>query len=94
MKWKGKWDCERFLRTINGQINKDFTQIKILRSYSYSMNGNTTCNYAYLDLKDGVIVSADYGFGKYKGLEITNCEKCWNDNEKLRMKNFFTGEFC
>lgn len=94
MKWRGKWDCERFLNTINGKINKDFTQIRILKSYSFSMSGSSTCNYAYLELKDNIIVSCDYGFGKYKGLEITNCKECWESNPNLRMKNIFTGEFC
>lgn len=87
-----KIDCKRFLQKVNGTIDKDFKNIRMVKSYSWSLNGNSTCDYAYLELKDKIVVSADYGFAKYKGYELLNCEECYENNPQLRMKNIFTGE--
>lgn len=89
-----KVECYKFLLNINGKIDKEFKNIRITKGYSWSMNGNTTQNFAYLELKDRVVVSADYGFAKYKGIELINCEPCWENHPELRMKNIFTGEEC
>lgn len=89
-----KIDCKHFLRIVNGTIDKDFKNIRMVKSYSWSLNGNSTYDYAYLELKDRIVVSADYGFAKYKGYELLNCEECYENNPQLRMKNIFTGEEC
>lgn len=89
-----KIDCKRFLQIVNGTIDKDFKNIRMVKSYSWSLNGNSTYNYAYLGLKDRIVVSADYGFAKYKGYELLNCEECYENNPQLRMKDIFTGEEC
>lgn len=94
MKQNKKIDCLRFLQNNNGKIDKEFKNIRIMKSYSFSMSGNTTCNYGYLELKDNIIVGADYGFAKFKGIELVNCKECWENNPNLRMKNIFTGEDC
>lgn len=84
-------DCEKFLQRHNGEINKDFTRVRITKSDYHSIYGNKY-TYAYLDLKDGVIISASYGFGKFKGYKLVNCENAYK-NVDLRMRNIFTGEF-
>ena len=89
-----KWDCKAFLKICNASIDKDFEKIRIVKNVTYSMDGRITRNFAYLTLKDRVIVSADYGFGKLKGIKLEKCEECWNNNPELRMKNIFTGEDC
>ena len=89
-----KIDCKHFLRIVNGTIDKDFKNIRMVKSYSWSLNGNSTYDYAYLRLKDKIVVSADYGFAKYKGYELLNCEESYENNPQLRMKGIFTGEEC
>ena len=94
MKQNRKIDCCRFLLNNNATIDKEFKNIRIVKGASWSFSGNTTYNYAYLELKDNVIISADYGFAKFKGIELTNCQECWDNNPNLRMKNIFTGQDC
>lgn len=89
-----KIDCYNFLIDNRATIDKDLEKIRIVKSAKFSFSGRTTYTYAYLELKDGIIVNADYGLGKYKGIELTNCKECWENNPKLRMKNIFTGEDC
>jgi len=87
-------DCKRFLERINGTIDKDFKNIRIVKGYSRNFFGGSTYQWAYLELKDNVIVSADYGFAKHKGIELLNCQECWDNNPNLRMKDIFTGKDC
>lgn len=94
MKKTIKIDCERFLERVNGTIDKDFKNIRMVKGCSWSFNGTRTQSWAYLELKDGVVVGADYGFAKYKGYELTNCQECYDNCPNLRMKNIFTGEDC
>lgn len=87
-------DCERFLKNHNGTIDKEFKSIRLVKGYSWSISGNSTYQWAYLDLKDNVVVGADYGYAKFKGIKLTNCQECWDNNPNLRMKNIFTGQDC
>lgn len=89
-----KIDCKKFLQRINGTIDKDFKNIRIVKDYTICLNGRTTFNYAYLELKDRVVVDADYGFAKYKGFELLDCETCYEQNPNLRMKDIFSGRDC
>lgn len=91
---KIKIDCKKFLQRINGTIDKDFKNIRIVKDYTICLNGRTSFNYAYLELEDKVVVSADYGFAKYKGFELIDCETCYEQNPSLRMKDIFTGRDC
>lgn len=93
MKQSKRIDCYNFLINNNATIDKELKNIRIVKGVSWSLRGSTY-NYVYLGLKDGVIVSADYGFSRYKGIELTNCKECWENNPKLRMKDIFTGEDC
>ena len=86
-------DCERFLKIHNGTIDKEFKSVRLVKGYSWSMSGSTY-QWAYLDLKDGVVVSADYGYAKYKGIRLINCKECWENNLNLRKKDIFTGKDC
>jgi len=89
-----KIDCKRFLQMVNGTINKSFNSVRIVKRFSWQLNADSNYSYAYLELKDKIVVSADYGFSKYKNYELLNCEECYENNPQLRMKNIFTGEEC
>ena len=87
-------DCEKFLKNHNGTIDKEFKNVRFVKGYSWSNSGNSSYQWAYLDLKDNVVVGADHGYAKFKGIKLTNCEECWENNPTLRMKNIFTGQDC
>lgn len=89
-----KMECKLFLTMLNGTINKDFSAIRIIKSQSWNLNGNSTFNFANLSLENNIIIDADYGFGKYKGIELINCQECYNNYPNLRMKNLFNGLDC
>ena len=90
-----KMDCLRFLAIINGQINKDFTSIRFIKKQEINyITGNKNVSYGYFELKDCVIVECERGFSQYKGYELVDCEKVWNEHVDRRMKSIFTGDFC
>lgn len=90
-----KMDCARFLSIVNGKINKDFTSIRFVKKQEINyITGNKNVTYGYFELKDKIIVECERGFSQYKGYELVDCEKVWNDNENKRMRNIFTGDFC
>lgn len=89
-----KMECRHFLQMVNGTIDKKFENIRIIKSRTWNINGSSTFNFANLSLKNNVIVDADYGFAKYKGIELTNCQECYVCYPELRMKDIFTGTDC
>ena len=42
-------DCERFLKNHNGTIDKELKSIRLVKGYSWSISGNSTYQWAYLE---------------------------------------------
>lgn len=90
-----KMDCAGFLNKISGVINKNFTTIRFVKSKKINyMTGRQNITYGYFKLENNIIIECERGFSEYKGDELVNCQKAWEDNINLRLTDIFTGNFC
>lgn len=89
-------DCKKLLFRLRGVIDKSGTTIRFIKKEIFDyVNGKTHRDYGYLYLKDGKIIECERGYSnQYKGCEVLNIEKCWEENIELRMTNLFTGGYC
>ena len=91
-----KIDCLKLLKRLRGVIDKSGTTIRFIKKETFDyVNGTTYRDYGYFYLKDGKIIECERGYSaQYKGCEVLNIEKCWQENPDLQMRNLFNGFLC